>query len=167
MAYGRRVRSEQEPHSGMACHREQPRYFRRPRVRRATLGPFAEHELRRLLAAASVRRAGARWRKVFPSDIPELPSAVTMPYQGTLTVRCAPAPCPAGIRAPRRATQGRMGGHRLDAADWRYTVTKTKTPHIVPLSQQAVEILRELHPLTGRGRFVFPGARSNGMADER
>jgi integrase len=41
-------------------------------------------------------------------------------------------------------------------------VTKTNTPHIVPLSQQAVEILRELHPLTGRGRFVFPGARSNG-----
>jgi integrase len=41
-------------------------------------------------------------------------------------------------------------------------VTKTKTPHIVPLSRLAVEILRELHPLTGRGRFVFPGARSNG-----
>jgi integrase len=50
----------------------------------------------------------------------------------------------------------------LDTAEWRYTVTKTSTPHIVPLSRQAVEILRELHPLTGRGRFVFPGARSNG-----
>jgi integrase len=47
-------------------------------------------------------------------------------------------------------------------AEWRYTVTKTKTPHIVLLSQQAAEILRELQPLTGRGRFVFPGARSNG-----
>jgi integrase len=56
-----------------------------------------------------------------------------------------------------------QNGHRLDleAAEWRYTVTKTDTPHIVPLSQQAVAILRELHPLTGRGRFVFPGARSN------
>ena len=50
----------------------------------------------------------------------------------------------------------------MDAAEWRYTVTKTGTPHIVPLSRQAVEILRELHPLTGRGRFAFPGARSNG-----
>ncbi|MGH6794738.1 MAG: tyrosine-type recombinase/integrase [Methylocella sp.] len=50
----------------------------------------------------------------------------------------------------------------LDAAEWRYTVTKTKTPHIVPLSRQAVEILRGLHPLTGLGRFVFPGARSDG-----
>jgi integrase len=50
----------------------------------------------------------------------------------------------------------------LDAAEWRYTVTKTSTPHIVPLSRQAVDILRELPPLAGRGRFVFPGARSNG-----
>ena len=31
-----------------------------------------------------------------------------------------------------------------------------------PTSGEAHEILRELHPLTGRGRYVFPGARSNG-----
>lgn len=47
----------------------------------------------------------------------------------------------------------------MDAAEWRYTVTKTNTPHIVPLSRQAVEILRELQPLTGP-RIVFPSARS-------
>ncbi len=42
---------------------------------------------------------------------------------------------------------------------WRYAVAKTNTPHIVPLSRQAVEILRELYPLTGQGRYVFPNAR--------
>ena len=31
--------------------------------------------------------------------------------------------------------------------------------HIVPLSTQAVAILRELHALTGRGKYLFPGAR--------
>ncbi|KLU27194.1 hypothetical protein EOS_05785 [Caballeronia mineralivorans PML1(12)] len=31
----------------------------------------------------------------------------------------------------------------------------------MPLAKQAVAILRELHALTGQGRFVFPGARSN------
>lgn len=41
-------------------------------------------------------------------------------------------------------------------------MSKTGTPHIVPLSLQAMAILRELQPLTGHGRFVFPGARSNG-----
>ena len=50
----------------------------------------------------------------------------------------------------------------LDAAEWRYTVTKTNTPHIVPLSRQAVEILTELQALTGDGRYLFPGARTNG-----
>ena len=49
----------------------------------------------------------------------------------------------------------------LEAAEWRYTVTKTNTPHIVPLARQAVAILTELQALTGGGRFVFPGARSN------
>jgi integrase len=33
------------------------------------------------------------------------------------------------------------------------------SPHIVPLSTQAVAILRELHALTGRGKYLFPGAR--------
>jgi integrase len=33
-------------------------------------------------------------------------------------------------------------------------------PHFVPLAPQAVEVLRELHPLTGHGRYVFPSIRS-------
>ena len=33
-------------------------------------------------------------------------------------------------------------------------------PHLIPLARQAVEILRALQPLTGHGRYVFPGARS-------
>jgi len=35
-----------------------------------------------------------------------------------------------------------------------------KAAHIVPLSNQAVVILRDLYPLTGDGRYVFPGLRS-------
>jgi integrase len=33
-------------------------------------------------------------------------------------------------------------------------------PHLIPLARQAVEILLELQPLTGHGRYVCPGARS-------
>jgi len=50
----------------------------------------------------------------------------------------------------------------FDAAEWRYMVTKIDTQHIVPLSRQAMEILREIHPLSRHGRFVFPSARGNG-----
>lgn len=45
----------------------------------------------------------------------------------------------------------------LDAGEWRFLVTKTNTDHLVPLSTQALAILREIHPLTGHGEYVFPG----------
>ena len=48
----------------------------------------------------------------------------------------------------------------LNTAEWRFTISKTKTDHVVPLSRQAGEVLQELHSITGRGRYVFPSARS-------
>jgi integrase len=48
----------------------------------------------------------------------------------------------------------------LDRARWDIPKErmKMKTPHIVPLSRQAVEVLRALRLLTGNGKLVFPGA---------
>jgi integrase len=83
-------------------------------------------------------------------------------YEGTLTVSCALRLAPLVFVRPGELRNAEWADIDLDSAEWRYTVTKTNTPHIVPLSRQAVEILRELQPLTGRGRFVFPGARTNG-----
>jgi integrase len=37
---------------------------------------------------------------------------------------------------------------------------KARQPHIVPLSSQAMALLRELQPLTGATPFVFPGERA-------
>ena len=50
----------------------------------------------------------------------------------------------------------------LDAAEWNIPAGKMKMrqAHLVPLAPQAVAILRDLQPLTGRGQYVFPGARS-------
>ena len=52
----------------------------------------------------------------------------------------------------------------LNRAEWSLPPERMKMrqAHLVPLSTQAVEILRELHALTGGSRFVFPGARTNG-----
>jgi len=36
---------------------------------------------------------------------------------------------------------------------------KMKEPHIIPLASQAMSILKELQPITGRGKYVFPSAR--------
>ena len=81
-------------------------------------------------------------------------------YHGTLTVRCALRLAPLVFARPGELRHARWADIDLDAAEWRYKVTKTDTDHIVPLSTQAVEILRELHAVTGRGVYVFPGARS-------
>ncbi len=81
-------------------------------------------------------------------------------YEGTLAVRCALRLAPLVFVRPGELRSAEWADIDLDGKEWRYTVTKTNTPHIVPLSRQAVEILRELQPLTGSGRFVFPSARS-------
>ena len=51
----------------------------------------------------------------------------------------------------------------LDAATWSIPGSKMKMKfdHLVPLSTQAVEILRGLQPLTGHGRYVFPSMRTS------
>lgn len=49
----------------------------------------------------------------------------------------------------------------LDEATWTFTPSKNGPPLIVPLPTQAVELLSDLHDLTGRGTYVFPGARSS------
>lgn len=50
----------------------------------------------------------------------------------------------------------------LDAAEWRIPGAKMKMriDHIVPLSTQAVELLRAVHKLSGHGRYVFPSIRT-------
>ena len=50
----------------------------------------------------------------------------------------------------------------LDAAEWRIPgeKMKMKLDHMVPLSVQAVEILRSIQPLTGHGKYVFPSVRT-------
>ena len=82
-------------------------------------------------------------------------------YEGTLTVACALKIAPLLLVRPGELRQALWGDIDLDAAEWRFVVTKTDTPHVVPLSRQAVAILREIHPLTGDGRYVFPSARTS------
>jgi integrase len=81
-------------------------------------------------------------------------------YEGTLTVRCALRLAPLVFVRPGELRNAQWADIDFEAAEWRYLVTKTNTPHIVPLARQAIEILRELQPLTGSSRFVFPSARS-------
>ncbi|KHK58126.1 integrase [Burkholderia sp. A9] len=82
-------------------------------------------------------------------------------FSGTFPVLCALKLAPMLFVRPGELRQAEWSQFDLDKGEWRYLVSKTKTEHLVPLATQAVAILRELHALTGQGRYVFPGARSS------
>lgn len=82
-------------------------------------------------------------------------------YQGMLVTRCALRLAPLVFVRPGELRVAEWKDIDLDAGEWSFVASKTKTPHIVPLSRQAVAILRELHPLTGHARYVFPNPRTD------
>jgi len=55
----------------------------------------------------------------------------------------------------------------LEKAEWNIPARKMKIkePHLVPLSRQAVAILRNLHKITGEEKYVFPGRNARPMSD--
>jgi integrase len=83
-------------------------------------------------------------------------------YQGSLVTKCALRLAPLVFVRPGELRQAEWAEFDLDAAEWNLPPEKMKMrePHLVPLAPQAVAVLRELHELTGRGRYVFPSARS-------
>ena len=80
-------------------------------------------------------------------------------YQGTPAVVSALKLAPMVFVRPGELRTAEWEAIDLDKAEWRFTVSKTQTEHIVPLATQAVSILENLHPITGRGQYVFPGSR--------
>ena len=91
-----------------------------------------------------------------PADVGELLRAIDG-FQGTFVVKCALEIAPRVFTRPGELRKAEWASFDLDKAEWRYFVTKTKTEHLVPLASQVVTTLRELHALTGHGRYVFPG----------
>jgi integrase len=51
----------------------------------------------------------------------------------------------------------------IGRAEWRIPAVRMKMrdEHVVPLSNQALQIIRELHAMTGNARYVFPSPRTD------
>lgn len=96
-----------------------------------------------------------------PAKVGELLRAIDG-YQGTITTRCAFRLMPLVFVRSGELRKMEWLEVDLDAAKWEIPADKMKMkePHIVPLSKQAVALLREVQPLTGYGRFVFPSETS-------
>ncbi|MHC1710806.1 MAG: tyrosine-type recombinase/integrase [Solidesulfovibrio sp.] len=84
-------------------------------------------------------------------------------YQGSFVTMCALRLAPMTFVRPGELRHAEWSEIDLDKAEWRIPAAKMKMreQHIVPLSRQAVALLRELHPLTGAGCYVFPSVRTS------
>jgi integrase len=83
-------------------------------------------------------------------------------YQGHFVTQCALRLAPLVFVRPGELRHAEWSEFNLATAEWRIPAEKMKmrVPHIVPLSTQAITILRELRALTGNGKYLFPSVRS-------
>lgn len=84
-------------------------------------------------------------------------------YKGSVVTRCALKLAPLVFVRPGELRHAEWDEIDFETAEWRIPAEKMKsgTQHIVPLSKQAMEILREIKPLTGDGKYVFPSPRTD------
>jgi integrase len=104
-----------------------------------------------------------------PKRIAELLRAIDS-YQGFFATKCALQLAPLVFVRPGELRKAQWREIDLDKGEWRIPAERMKMreQHIVPLSRQAAEILRELEPLTNRPMpsrpnapcYVFPSART-------
>jgi integrase len=83
-------------------------------------------------------------------------------HSGSFVTLCTLQLAPLVFVRPGELRHAEWSEFNLDAAEWRIPGHKMKMQdkHIVPLSQQAMEVLRAIQPLTGSGRYVFPSVRT-------
>src|SRR5665811_1605086 len=116
----------------------------------------------------------ARLSEYMPSKKVEHHAAITDPkavagllraidgYEGYFVTKCALRLAPLFFVRPGELRKAEWSEFNFEAAEWRIPAEKMKmrVTHIVPLSTQAISILRELETLTGNSQYVFPSIRT-------
>lgn len=92
-------------------------------------------------------------------------------YEGFVVTKSALRLAPLVFVRPGELRKAQWPEIDFEKAEWRIPAERMKMrdQHIVPLSRQSIDILREIEPLTSRGiaakpdapRYVFPSARSH------
>lgn len=83
-------------------------------------------------------------------------------YEGSSIVKWALQLAPLVFVRPGELRHAEWAEFDFEAAEWTFPSERMKMrhSHLVPLSAQAIQILREAQTLTGAGKYVFPGHRS-------
>ena len=96
-----------------------------------------------------------------PKKVGELLRAIDG-YQGSFIVKCALKLAPLFFVRPGELRNAEWEEISFENAEWNIPASKMKMkePHLVPLSQQAIDILKELKEYTGASSYVFPSGRT-------
>jgi integrase len=84
-------------------------------------------------------------------------------YEGQFTTKCALKLAPLVFVRPGELRHAEWDEMNIEKAEWKIPAEKTKmaSPHIIPLATQAIEILSDIEPMTGNGKYVFPSIRTS------
>ena len=98
--------------------------------------------------------------RVDAKELPALLRAIEV-YQGKVTTRLATKLMALTFVRTSELIGARWAEFDLEARRWHIPAVRMKmrTPHIVPLSRQAIEVLELLRLVTGNGELLFPGER--------
>ena len=123
----------------------------------ATRDPSRDIELKDILPPADVRHHAS---VTDPKEAGGLLRAIEG-FTGAVATRCALRLAAVVFVRPGELRHAEWTEFDFDKAEWRIPAgkMKMKEQHIVPLSAQAVAVLREIQAVTGRGRYVFPSER--------
>ncbi len=126
----------------------------------ASRDPSRDIELKDILPAADVQHHASI---TDPKAVGGLLRAIEG-FTGAFGTKCALRLAALVFVRPGELRHAEWAEFDFDKAEWRIPAgkMKMKEQHIVPLSNQAIAVLREIQPLTGRGRYVFPSERGGG-----
>jgi len=89
-------------------------------------------------------------------------------YKGNFVIRTALQLQPLIFARPANLSAAEWNEFDLDLAEWRIAADKMKmkNAHIVPLSRQAIALLKEIQLLTGSSQFVFTSYQGRTGGDQ-
>ena len=125
---------------------------------KATRNPAADIKPADVLRA----RVKVNYARLDATEFPALLRKIEA-YQGTPTTRLAVKLMALTFVRTGELIGARWSEFNLDAGRWDIPAArmKMKTPHVVPLSPQALDVLRILQTVTGERALLFPGERDH------
>ncbi|HHR6141141.1 TPA: tyrosine-type recombinase/integrase [Providencia alcalifaciens] len=109
------------------------------------------------LASAFVPHKREHYAHLSVSELPEFLSSIDK-YMGSQIVRVAlRVLILTGVR-PGELRKAEWSEINFDTGVWEIPAEKMKMrrPHIVPLSEQVIDLLKQIHPISGSYQYVFP-----------